>query len=115
MAVRGTFTVTIDATPDKVWPWVADVTKHGEYSPKSFSAELVSGEAGKVGTRYKSVGEIPNDKHHSNEVEVVEAVPNERLVLRSDDALGPFMSTYVLRPAGTGTEVAWTVEFPPLK
>jgi uncharacterized protein YndB with AHSA1/START domain len=115
MTVQGTFTVTIDAPPDKVWPWVADVTKHSEYSPNPFTAEVVSGEPGKVGTRYRSVGVIPNDKHHSNEVEIVEAVPNERLVLRSDDKLGAFTNTYVLRPAGSGTEVSWTMVFPPLK
>jgi uncharacterized protein YndB with AHSA1/START domain len=115
MTVRGTFTVTIDAPPEKVWPWVADVTKHGEYSPKEFSAELVSGEVGKVGSRYRSVGWIPNDKSHSNEVEIVEAVPNERLVMRSDDDLGPFTNTYLLRPVGNGTEVAWTMQFPPLR
>src|SRR5690349_72178 len=115
MTVQGTFTVTIDAPPEKVWPYVADVTKHGEYSPKPFQAELVSGEAGKVGSRYRSVGWIPNDKNHSNEVEVVEVVPNERVVLRSDDELGAFTNTYVLRPVGNGTEVSWTMQFPQLK
>jgi uncharacterized protein YndB with AHSA1/START domain len=115
MTTQGTFTVTIDAPPDKVWPWVADVTKHGEYSPAPFSAELVSGEPGKVGSRYRSEGVIPGDKHHDNEVEITEAVPNERLVLRSEDKLGVFTNTYVLRPSGTGTELSWTLAFPPLK
>jgi uncharacterized protein YndB with AHSA1/START domain len=115
MTVQGTFTVTIDAPPDEVWPWIADVTKHGAWSPKAFSAELVSGEVGQVGSRYRSVGWIPNDKNHSNDVEIVEAVPHERLVLRSDDSLGPFTNTYVLQPAGSGTEVAWTLAFPPLR
>jgi uncharacterized protein YndB with AHSA1/START domain len=115
MTTQGTLTVTIDAPPDKVWPWVADLTKHPEYSPKPYEVELVSGEPGKVGTRYRSVGAIPNDKHHGNEVEVVESVPNERFVLRADDDLGAFMYTYVLRPAGSGTEVSHTLVFPPLK
>jgi len=115
MTTQGTFTVTIDAPPDQVWPWVADLTKHGDYSPGQFSAELLSGEMGKVGTKYRSVGVIPGDKQHSNEVEVVEAVPNERLVLRSEDKLGSFTNTYVLRPAGSGTEVSHTIAFPPLK
>jgi uncharacterized protein YndB with AHSA1/START domain len=115
MTVQGTFTVTIDAPPEKVWPFIADVTRHGEYSPKAFTAELVSGDVGKVGSRYRSVGWIPNDKNHSNEVEIVEAVENERVVLRSDDALGDFTNTYVLKPVGAGTEVTWTMTFPPLK
>ena len=114
MPVQGTFTVTIAAPPEQVWPWVADVTKHTEYSPKPFTAELVAGETSKVGSRYRTTGWIPNDKNHANEVEVVEAVPNERLVLRADDPLGPFTNTYVLRPVGAGTEVSWTMVFPPL-
>jgi uncharacterized protein YndB with AHSA1/START domain len=115
MTTQGTFTVTIDAPPEKVWPWVADLTRHGEYSPKPYQVELVSGETGKVGTRYRSVGAIPNDKHHHNEVEVVESVPNQRFVLRADDDLGPFTNTYVLQPAGGGTELSYTMVFPPLK
>lgn len=114
MTTQGTFTVTVAAPPEKVWPWIADLTKHPQYSPKPYEVELVSGETGKVGTRYRSVGAIPNDKHHSNEVEVVESVPNERFVLRADDALGPFMNTYVLRPSGSGTELTYTMVFPPL-
>lgn len=115
MTTQGTFTVTIAAPPEKVWPWVADLTKHPEYSPKPYQVELVSGETGKVGTRYRSKGAIPNDKNHSNEVEVVESVPDARFVLRADDELGPFMNTYELRPTGSGTELSYTLVFPPLK
>lgn len=115
MSTQGTFTVTIQAPPEKVWPWLADITKHSEYSPKPFTAELVSGEAGKVGSRFRTVGAVPNEKHHANEVEITEAVPNQRLVLRSDDPMGAFTSTYVLRPSGSGTELAWTIQFPPMK
>lgn len=115
MAVQGTFTTTIAATPEQVWPWIVDVTKHGDYSPHPFQAELFSGDVGKVGSRYRSVGWIPNDKNHTNEVEVTEAVPHERVVLKADDPLGAFTNTYVLRAVSGGTEVAWTMTFPPLK
>lgn len=91
------------------------MSKHGEYSPRPFQAELSSGEVGKVGSRYRSVGWIPNDKHHANEVEVTEAVPHERVVLSAADPLGTFTNTYVLRAVEAGTQVAWTMTFPPLK
>jgi hypothetical protein len=42
-------------------------------------------------------------------------VTNERFVLRADDDLGAFMNTYVLRPSGSGTELSYTLVFPPLK
>jgi uncharacterized protein YndB with AHSA1/START domain len=115
MTTQGTFTVTVAAPPDKVWPWIADLTKHPEYSPKPYQVELVSGEPGKVGTRYRSVGAIPNDKHHTNEVEVAESEPPRRFVLHADDELGEFVNSYELRPVGEGTEVSYTIVFPPLK
>jgi hypothetical protein len=39
-----TWTVTIDAPPEKVWPWVADLSKHAEWSPKPYRVEWLSGE-----------------------------------------------------------------------
>lgn len=33
--MQGTFTVTTEAAPEVVWPYVADVRKHA-YSPKPF-------------------------------------------------------------------------------
>jgi uncharacterized protein YndB with AHSA1/START domain len=115
MTTQGTYTVTIDAPPEKVWPFIADVSRHSEWSPKPFSAELVSGETGKVGSRYRSKGWVPGEKEHANEVEIVESVPFERLALRSEDGLGEFSNSYTLRASGAGTEVSHTLVFPPLK
>ncbi|HUR13953.1 MAG TPA: SRPBCC family protein [Mycobacteriales bacterium] len=115
MTTQGTYTVTIDAPPEQVWPFIADVSKHSEWSPKAFSAELVSGETGKVGSRYRSRGWVPGEKEHANEVEIVESVPFERLALRSEDKMGAFNNSYTLRASGTGTEVSHTLVFPPLK
>jgi uncharacterized protein YndB with AHSA1/START domain len=115
MTTQGTFTTTIAAGPDQVWPWVAQLDKHGEWSPKPYRVELVSGEPGAVGSRYKSVGVVPGDKAHDNDVEIVEVVPQQRLVLRADDAQGSFDNTYTLRPVDGGTEVSYTLVFPKMK
>ena len=39
-------TVHINATPDKVWDLVSDVTRIGEYSPETFEAEWLDGASG---------------------------------------------------------------------
>jgi uncharacterized protein YndB with AHSA1/START domain len=57
------------------------------------------------------VGEIPNDKHHENEVELLEVVPNERLVLRAVDPQGQYLSTYRLSPRAEGTDVEFELVF----
>jgi hypothetical protein len=45
----------IDAPASAVWPWIADITKHAQWSPKPFVAQLASGENGAVGSTYSSV------------------------------------------------------------
>lgn len=115
MTTQGGFSVTIDAAPETVWPWIAELDRHAEWSPKPYQVELVSGEANKVGSRYRSVGWIPGDKSHGNDVEITEVVPHERFTLRSTDVQGDFTSSYVLRPAGAGTEVTFLLVFPRMK
>jgi uncharacterized protein YndB with AHSA1/START domain len=114
MTTQGVFPITIKATPDDVWTWVGDLSRHPRWSPRPYSVECVSGQPNEVGSRYRSVGWIPGDKNHPNDVEITEVVPASRLVLRADDAQGAFMNTYTLRPVDAGTEVEFTLVFPPM-
>ncbi len=115
MTTQGTFSVKIQASPEVVWPWVGQIERHGEWSPKPYQVDRLSGEADAVGSRYRSVGWVPGDKNHRNDVEITEVVPQQRLVLRADDPQGPFESTYTLRPVDGGTEVTFHLVFPPMK
>ena len=112
---QGEFSVTIAAPPETVWPWISQLEKHVEWSPKAYSVEWISGEPNAVGSRYRSVGWVPGNKNNENEGEITEAIPNQRLVLRADDKEGTFLNTYVLKPAGDGTEVTYTLVFPKMK
>ncbi len=113
MATRGTVSTTIQAPPEAVWPWVADLGKHAEWSPKPYRVELVSGDPGTVGARYHSVGWVPpNDGNHENDVEITESTPYTRFALHATDENGTFSNTFELTPAGTGTEVSFTLVFP---
>jgi uncharacterized protein YndB with AHSA1/START domain len=115
MTTQGTFTITIDAPPEAVWPWVGQLDKHATWSPKPYEVELASGEAGAVGSTYRSVGWVPGDKHHGNEVEITEVVPMQHLALVGHDPQGDFQNTYDLRRVGSGTEVTYQLVFPPMK
>jgi uncharacterized protein YndB with AHSA1/START domain len=111
----GEFKVTIPAPPERVWAWVADLTKHPEWSPKPYRVEWVSGEPNAIGSRYRSVGWIPMDKNHENVGEIVESHPYDRFALRADDELGPFQNTFTLTPVGDATEVTFRLVFPKVK
>ena len=111
MTTRGVETVRINAAPEVVWPWITDLERHAAWSPKPYRAQLVSGSPGEVGARYRSVGVIPNDKNHQNDVEIVEVVPHERFVLRATDPQGQYLSTFGLLPTADGTDVRFELVF----
>ena len=116
MTTQATVSVTIQAAPDVVWPWVADITRHAEWSPKPYRVELVSGEPNAVGTRYRSVGWVPpNDGNHVNDVVITEVVPVSRFALDARDDSGTYVNTFDLRPVADGTEVTFHIVFPPMK
>lgn len=115
MTTQGTFTTTIAAPPAAVWPWIAQLEKHPDWSPKPYQVERTSGEPESVGSRYHSVGWVPGDKHHENDVLITDVIPQKRLALRAEDELGAFENTYALRPVDGGTEVTYHLVFPALK
>jgi uncharacterized protein YndB with AHSA1/START domain len=116
MTTQGSESIVINAAPEAVWPWISDLTRHGQWSPKEYSVELVSGEAGAVGSTYRSVGWVPpNDKNHVNEVTITEAVAPSRLVLAAQDGGGTFTNTFEMEPVDGGTRVTYTLVFPPMK
>jgi uncharacterized protein YndB with AHSA1/START domain len=115
MTVQGSFPVKINASLDAVWPWVAQLDKHSEWSPKPFSLELVSGDANTVGSKYRSVGSVPGDSNHANEVQITEVVPNQRFALDASDENGVYHNTYDFRAVDGGTEVTYSLVFPEMK
>lgn len=112
---QGEFSVVIAASPETVWPWISQLEKHVEWSPKAYSVEWTSGEPNTVGSCFRSVGWIPGNKNNVNEGEITEVVPNQRFALRADDKQGSFTDTFVMRPSGDGTEVTFTLVFPEMK
>lgn len=111
----GVFDVTIDAPVDRVWPWVADLGKHAEWSPKAYTVEWIRGEPNAVGSRYRSVGWVPGDKHHVNEGEIVENRAQERFAFRAQDKDGSYANTFTLEPLGQNTKVTFRLDFVDMK
>ncbi len=108
--------LSINAPIDAVWPWVADITKHPQWSPKPYSVALISGVNGAVGSKYSSTGFVPpNDKNHQNEVELTELVPHSKVVFTAHDANGYFLNSYKLESVGQGTLVTFQHDFPTMK
>jgi uncharacterized protein YndB with AHSA1/START domain len=107
----GEFEITIDAPAERVWPWVADLGRHAEFSPTPYSVEWTGGDPNAVGSRYRSVGVIPGDKHHVNEGEILENDPPRRFVLRAHDKEGSYLNTFEVAPQGDATKVTFRLDF----
>jgi uncharacterized protein YndB with AHSA1/START domain len=108
-----TWTVTVNRSPEVVFAYLTDMSRHGEWSPRPYKIEPVEG-AGEaaVGARFRSVGSIPGDKHHENDVEITRVDPPTRFSLVAYEKGQPFMHDFVLTPAADGTRVDRTVDSP---
>lgn len=110
--VVATFTTTIDRTPEIVFDYLADISKHAEWSPKPFRVEGGAGGPVKTGDTLKTVGTIPGDKNHHNDVTVTECSPPRRLVLAAKEKDEHFINTFELEADGAGTRLIRTVDAP---
>lgn len=109
--MRGT--AVVQRPPQEVFDYLADIGRHGEWSPKAWRVEREPGRA-QLGTRFVSYGWIPGDKEHRNEVEVTEFDPPNRISWETTEQGLPdrFVSSFALTPEGSGTRVERIFTFP---
>jgi len=101
-------TVHMNASPEKIWDLVSDVTKIGRYSPETFEAEWLEGATGPaVGARFR--GHVKRNEKgptYWTTCTVRESVPGKIFsfgVGASDKPLNVW--TYKLESSGDGTDV----------
>ena len=78
MARRATVVsaVQVDRPPAEVFAYLADVARHGDWSPKAYRVDGVAPrEQMTTGTRFTSYGWLPNDRNHRNDVEATDVQP----------------------------------------
>jgi hypothetical protein len=108
------FPIEVHADASTIWPWIVDLTKHADWSPSPYRVELVSGATGEIGARYRSVGRVPGDSSHANEVEVTSVTEHQHFGFVARDEMGEFTNTFDLRTGEGGTEVVFTMDSPPM-
>lgn len=111
--VRAVVSVEVDRPPAEVFAYLADVGRHGEWSPRPLRIEGVApGTAVVTGTRFTSVGWLPGDKDHRNEVEATGVDAPTRLELTSNDRGEQFFNTFTVTPSGSGSRVERAMDMP---
>jgi uncharacterized protein YndB with AHSA1/START domain len=106
--MQGEVTVHMNATAEKVWDLVTDVTRIGEFSPETFEAEWIKGATGPaVGAWFK--GHVKRNQKgptYWTQCQVTACEPN-RLFEFAVMTAGRTVNTwgYRLQPSDGGTDV----------
>jgi uncharacterized protein YndB with AHSA1/START domain len=108
----GTWTVVIRKRPEQVFTYLADMRRHGEWSPKPFSIEPLSDGPIGVGSKYRSVGWVPRDPNHANDVEITAHEPPRHFAFTAYDRGQEFTSDFTLTPQDGGSRVVRVTKMP---
>lgn len=111
-AVRRSATATTTAPVDVVWRLVSDVTRVGQWSPETTSAQWLSGEPGTVGARFRGRNERGRASW-STTCEVVESEPGRRFAFSVGKVSKPSaVWRYEIEPTPDGSRVTESFELP---
>jgi uncharacterized protein YndB with AHSA1/START domain len=106
--MQGSVTIHMEASPDKVWDLVSDVTRIGRYSPETFEAEWLDGATGPaVGARFR--GHVKRNGWgpvYWTTCSVTASEPGRTFAFGVGPPGKPLnVWSYTLEPAGGGTDV----------
>jgi len=116
--VTNSYRVVINAPPDRVFAYVADLTRHPEWSGARLKVEpLASGPVG-VGSQYISHGDVANQKDRPNQLRVTQYQPPTVFAFVAQDPdFGevPHVFTFTPQAGGTLVDRTVTVTLSPLR
>jgi uncharacterized protein YndB with AHSA1/START domain len=106
MAYSATYNVTIAAPQAKVFDYIADVSRHGEWGSADDKMKVAAEKPGPpaVGARYKAEG-VLNGKVNHSVVTMTAYEPPKRIAFDAEDSNSVFHHEFVFTPADGGTRV----------
>lgn len=107
--VVNNYSVHISAKPEDVFPYLSDLTQHGEWN-ESLKVEAASDGPAAVGSQYRSTGRMMG-KEFKNDVRITELESPTRLSFISNDGKSDFLQEFTLQALGGGTSLERRVTF----
>ena len=95
------YRININAKPEDVYAYVADLTKHGEWS-ENLKVEATSDGPIGVDSTYHSTGRLMK-KEIQNDIRITEYEPSTRLSFIANDGKNDFLQEFTFSPSGEGT------------
>jgi Polyketide cyclase / dehydrase and lipid transport len=113
VVMRGSVTVHMAASADRIWDLVSDVTRIGEFSPETFEAEWLGGSGPEVGARFRGhVRRNGRGPVYWTVCTVTACDPSREFAFAVAGPRATTLNTwrYQLEPSATGTEVTESFE-----
>jgi hypothetical protein len=106
VAYSATYDVTIKAPQAKIFDYIADVSRHGEWGSADDKMKVAAEKPGQpaVGARYKAEG-VLNGKVNQSVVTITAYEPQKRVAFDAEDSNSVFHHEFVLTPLDGGTQV----------
>jgi hypothetical protein len=111
MAYSATYNITINAPQAKVFDYMADVSRHGEWGMDDMKATAEKAGVPAVGMRYKAEGLLMG-KVNPSVVTITALDPSRHLAFDAEDSRSVFHHDFVFTPEGGGTRVERVVTMP---
>ncbi len=106
MAYSALYTVDVKAPQSRVFDYVADVSRHGEWGSEEDHMKATAERPGPpaVGSRYKADG-ILNGKPNASVMTITAIEAPKRLAFDAEDSNSVFHHEFTFSPSGGGTRV----------
>lgn len=100
----------INARPEAVFAYVADLTKHGEWSANPLTIEAVDIKPTILGSRYRTTA-VVRGIPFSADLRVTGYQPPARFEFEGQDSTGKFSHRFTFMPFNGGTKVMRQIDF----
>ena len=101
--------VSIGAAPEKVFQYLADFTRHCEWTAHDVKIEQTSPGAAGEGATFNSSNHMMG-RQFTDTLSTIEFVPNEKIVYQATGKTGRFVHAFELKQDGSGTLLTKSVD-----
>ena len=111
---RMTFSIEVQAPPERVFALVSDIERHVDWSPHPFQAvRLDEGPIG-PGSHYRTAGQrgVRKGAMRTTDVVVTEFEPPSRFGFAATEPAGTYHTTFDITPLGSGSRVERIIDPP---
>jgi carbon monoxide dehydrogenase subunit G len=101
--------ISVNASPDKVLDYVADINRHPEWTSRPLEVKQTSSGAVGVGSTFATTGK--QFGKHTDTVTIKELIPGSRVVFESAGDAGVVRHWFEVTPSGSATTLKKGLEF----